>query len=97
MHPAPTWMPEPVYVAEGVSVMRRFDAAGRVILRLSLAPVAAVTTRVKPETLTAAVRTVNECGAAVGSRFPAGSRARTEKVWEPSPRCEMVFGELQLA
>ena len=47
------------------------------------------------ETLIAAVRTVNEREAGVGSRFAAGSRARTKKVWEPSTRCEVVFGEGQ--
>ena len=65
------------------------------IARLSLAPAAAVTTRVEPETLTAAVLTVNVREAGVGSTFPAESLARTEKVWEPSARCEVVFGEVQ--
>ena len=62
-----------------------------------MAPAAAVTTRVEPETLTSAVRTVKVRVAGVGSMLPAASVARTEKVWEPSARCGVVIGELQAA
>ena len=47
------------------------------IEKLSLAPAAAVTMRVEPERWTAAVRTVKEREAGVGSALPAWSTART--------------------
>ena len=53
---------------------------GRVIARLSLVPVAAVTTSVVPERPTETVLTVKLWVAGVESGLPAGSVARTEKV-----------------
>src|SRR5438034_114803 len=68
----------------GRSVTRRTEADGWVIARLSAVPAAAVTLRVDPETVTAAVRTVNERDAGVGSAFPAVSVAWTSKLCDPS-------------
>ncbi len=47
------------------------------ISKLSLAPAAAVTMSVEPEMWTAAVRTVKEREAGVGSALPAWSIGRT--------------------
>ena len=58
--------------SQGKSVTRRFEADGRAMATLSLAPTAAVTTRVEPETLIAAVRTVNECRPRSGRGFRPG-------------------------
>src|SRR5436190_3660590 len=52
--------------------------------------------RVEPEREIAAVFTVKE-REAVGPKLPRASRARTWKVWAPSPRCVVVFGEAQAA
>ncbi len=41
--------------------------------------------------------TVKEREAGVESTYPAGSVARTKKVWEPSASSEVVLGETQLA
>src|SRR3954447_9005515 len=80
VQPAPVWTPEPAYGPLGRSVTRRTDAEGRVIARLSVVPVVAVTTSVVPEMPTEAVRTVKLWVARVESGLPAGSVARTEKV-----------------
>ena len=64
------------------------------MMRLSLVPVVALTVRVDPETLTAAVRSVNMRVEGVGSGLPAESTARTSNVWGPSATGAMVLGDV---
>ena len=66
----------------GRSVTRTVEADGRVIAKLSLAPAAAVTTRVEFETLTDPVRTVNVRVAGVSSVFARRPISRFQRAGE---------------